>query len=317
MSTRRSSSRRAAAAAVSAIKKASESDDISSNAKPTSSRKRGLRIPKTASSAKNAKLNEEKEASQSEYFQTEVESVGIGTKLPRSFYDQDSVSLAKALLGKVLCRKLPETGEIVKGTIVETEAYPGCGDAASHSFKGVPTKSSMAMFMEPGTAYVYFTYGMYHCFNISSKDNGGACLLRAVELLEDYEIMQMLRRPQKKKAETPTPEAKKKDVKRLKPHELTNGPAKLCLAFNIDRFICDKIDMTSSNELWLENSFNEFYNLRQFEINESRRVGIDSTPPEARNKLYRFFVKDNASVSKAKFSDDKVSRSTPTKKSKR
>lgn len=108
----------------------------------------------------------------SPYFQdTDVSGTSYkpGEKLGRRFYDQDAVTLAKALLGKVLCRKLPGTDQILKGTIVETEAYPGVGDAASHSFKGVPTESSMPMFMEPGTAYVYFTYGMYHCFNVSSK----------------------------------------------------------------------------------------------------------------------------------------------------
>lgn len=94
-----------------------------------------------------------------------------GQKLDKSFYNQDTVTLSKALLGKVLCRRLPGTGEVLKGTIVETEAYPGEGDAASHSFKGVPTEASMPMFMDPGTAYVYLTYGMYHCFNISAQGN--------------------------------------------------------------------------------------------------------------------------------------------------
>lgn len=94
-------------------------------------------------------------------------------KLQRSFFDQDTISLSKALLGKVLCRRLPGTGEIVKGTIVETEAYPGVGDAASQSCKGTPTERNMAMFMDPGTAYVYMTYGMYFCFNISAKGKHG------------------------------------------------------------------------------------------------------------------------------------------------
>ncbi|ODM95369.1 putative 3-methyladenine DNA glycosylase [Orchesella cincta] len=307
MSTRRVT-RRGTAAVSSVIKKATEAADTSLNdSNITGSRKRGSRMPKTTK-VKNPKVKDEEETSIN--FQSETEPPA--TKLPRSFYDQDTISLSKALLGKVLCRKLPQTGDIVKGTIVETEAYPGVGDAASKSCKGVPTKGSMAMFMDPGTAYVYFTYGMYHCFNISAKDNGGACLLRAVELLEDYEIMQTLRKPPRKKTETP--EAEKKEVKRLKPHELTNGPSKLCLAFHINRDLCDKIDMTSSDELWVETSSNDIYNLRQFEISESRRVGIDSTPPEARNKLYRFFVKDNASVSKAKFTDEQKTRNT--KKSK-
>lgn len=90
-------------------------------------------------------------------------------QLTREFYDKSSLELSKDLLGKVLVRKLPN-GEIIKGTIVETEAYPGTNvDEASASYNGKITEKNRAMFMDPGTAYVYMTYGMYHCFNISSK----------------------------------------------------------------------------------------------------------------------------------------------------
>lgn len=89
-------------------------------------------------------------------------------QLTREFYSKPSVELSKNLLGKVLVRRLSH-GEILKGTIVETEAYPGTNvDEASASFNGKVTDSNQAMFMDPGTAYVYLTYGMYHCFNISS-----------------------------------------------------------------------------------------------------------------------------------------------------
>lgn len=90
-------------------------------------------------------------------------------QLTRDFYNKSSVELSKELLGKVLVRKLPG-GEILKGTIVETEAYPGTNvDEASASYNGKITDKNQAMFMDPGTAYVYLTYGMYHCLNISSK----------------------------------------------------------------------------------------------------------------------------------------------------
>lgn len=89
--------------------------------------------------------------------------------LTREFYDKPSLELSKDLLGKVLVRKLPN-GEIIKGTIVETEAYPGTNvDEASSSYKGKITEKNKAMFMDPGTAYVYMTYGMYHCINISAQ----------------------------------------------------------------------------------------------------------------------------------------------------
>lgn len=90
-------------------------------------------------------------------------------RLSEDFYNQNCIELSKALLGKVLVRKLPNSGEIIRATIVETEAYPGGDDAASQSFQGRRTERNEPMYMNPGTTYVYFTYGMYHCFNISSK----------------------------------------------------------------------------------------------------------------------------------------------------
>lgn len=84
------------------------------------------------------------------------------------FYDVPCEQLARALLGKMLVRRL-ENGHILKGRIVETECYLGGEDKASHSFGGKMTERNAPMFMKPGTAYVYFTYGMYFCFNISSQ----------------------------------------------------------------------------------------------------------------------------------------------------
>lgn len=98
-------------------------------------------------------------------------------QLPREFYSKSSEDLSKDLLGKVLVRKLPG-GEIIKGTIVETEAYPGTNvDEASSSYSGKVTDKNRAMFMDPGTAYVYMTYGMYHCFNISAE---GKCRFETI-----------------------------------------------------------------------------------------------------------------------------------------
>ncbi|XP_034242324.1 putative 3-methyladenine DNA glycosylase isoform X2 [Thrips palmi] len=92
--------------------------------------------------------------------------------LKDSFYDVPCEQLATALLGKVLVRRL-ENGQILKGRIVETECYLGGEDKASHSYRGKMTERNAPMFMKPGTAYVYFTYGMYHCFNISSQEEEG------------------------------------------------------------------------------------------------------------------------------------------------
>lgn len=90
-----------------------------------------------------------------------------GNRLPRELFCKNSLELSQTLLGKVFARKLA-TGELLKGLIVETEAYR-MDDPASHSYNGRRTERNEAMYMGPGHSYVYFTYGMYHCFNISAE----------------------------------------------------------------------------------------------------------------------------------------------------
>lgn len=102
----------------------------------------------------------------SEYFNSDVVSYRI--RLGPEFFNQPCEEMAKSLLGKILVRRLDDD-VVVRGRIVETESYPGDQDVASHSFNGKMTSRNEPMFMRPGTAYVYLTYGMYHCFNISSK----------------------------------------------------------------------------------------------------------------------------------------------------
>jgi len=89
-------------------------------------------------------------------------------RLKDSFYDVPCEDLAKRLLGKILVRRIND-GTVLKGRVVETECYPGGEDKASHSYNGRITDRSKPMYMKPGTTYVYITYGMYHCFNISSR----------------------------------------------------------------------------------------------------------------------------------------------------
>lgn len=91
-----------------------------------------------------------------------------GERLDKDFFDVPCIDLARNLLGAILVRKL-ENNLILKAKIVETECYPGKEDRASHSRNGKRTVRNEPMFMKPGTAYVYKTYGMYHCFNISSR----------------------------------------------------------------------------------------------------------------------------------------------------
>jgi DNA-3-methyladenine glycosylase len=90
------------------------------------------------------------------------------SRLTFSFFNIPCIELAKALLGKVLVRKMYD-GCILKGRIVETESYLGGDDKASISYGGKMTEKSKPMYMDPGTTFVYLTYGMYNLINISSK----------------------------------------------------------------------------------------------------------------------------------------------------
>ena len=112
-----------------------------------------------------------------------VSNNGVSNRLQRKFFAKNSNSLAKSLLGKILCKVVDDStttrGEhskdieknvILKARIVETEMYPGVTDPASHSYKGKKTTRNGAMFMDPGVCYVYNIYGMYQCkSNVSGK----------------------------------------------------------------------------------------------------------------------------------------------------
>ncbi|SNS40419.1 DNA-3-methyladenine glycosylase [Noviherbaspirillum humi] len=110
----------------------------------------------------------------------------MATRLPRAFYQRDTMQAARALLGKELVHVVD--GEARRARIVETEAYVGVHDLASHSSKGV-TKRTEVMYGPPGVAYVYLIYGMYHCMNVVTEPEGKGCavLLRAVEPLANVE----------------------------------------------------------------------------------------------------------------------------------
>src|SRR3954453_9174609 len=132
--------------------------------------------------------------------------------LPRSFYGRETVAVARDLLGKILVHD--ETA----GRIVETEAYLGGDDLASHSARGV-TDRTRVIFGPPGHAYVYFIYGMYECLNIVAEADGvaGCVLIRALEPVDGIEEMR-LRRPRARRVE-----------------DLASGPGKLTLAMGITR----------------------------------------------------------------------------------
>lgn len=135
----------------------------------------------------------------------------------REFYAQDTVVVAKKLLGMHLVRKLDD-GTTLSGIITETEAYKHQNDPASHAFSGI-TNRNQVMFGEVGMAYVYFTYGMHYCMNVvahSKNAKAGAVLIRAITPQKG--IKQMLKNRK-------NPEIK----------NLANGPAKVAQALQITK----------------------------------------------------------------------------------
>ncbi|HEX6159298.1 MAG TPA: DNA-3-methyladenine glycosylase [Thermoanaerobaculia bacterium] len=194
--------------------------------------------------------------------------------LPRSFYLHDTVSVARALLGCVLWRRL-EDGMLLAARIVETEAYLGANDSASHARRGLRSERNASMYLEGGHAYVYFTYGMHWCMNVvtAEADIAEAVLLRAGEPVRGVEAMRE-RRPKAKKD-----------------WELMNGPGKLCMALGIDR----KLDgeSLSGETLWLAP--------RDVEIDEagiavSARIGVEGSGEAAEWPL-RFYLRGSRFVS--------------------
>jgi DNA-3-methyladenine glycosylase len=154
--------------------------------------------------------------------------------LPRSFYARRPRIVARALLGKVLARRMPN-GEVISGRIVETEAYLGAKDLAAHSAVG-KTERNAVMFGPAGHCYVYFTYGMHFCANVScdKENHGGAVLFRALEPLEGAEQMMLWRG------------LKLKDLNNAKERKLlTSGPGRLAQALNITRPRDNGKDFTS------------------------------------------------------------------------
>jgi DNA-3-methyladenine glycosylase len=143
--------------------------------------------------------------------------------MPRIFFDRHPRVVARQLLGKLLVRR-EEDGTLTAGRIVETEAYLGADDAAAHSAAGKTQRTSV-IFGPPGHAYVYFTYGMHYCMNVTCEPEGraGCILLRALEPVDG--IDEMLRN---RKVKTQS-----LDERALK--LLCSGPARLCQALGIDR----------------------------------------------------------------------------------
>jgi DNA-3-methyladenine glycosylase len=195
-------------------------------------------------------------------------------KLGRDFYTRHAtLQIARELLGQRLVVPARD-GTRVSGMIVETEAYCGPLDKASHAYGNRRTSRTETMYGTGGTAYVYFIYGMYYQFNVVTnlEETPHAILIRALEPLEGLEVMR-LRRPVKA------------DI------NLTNGPGKLCIAMGIDRSL-DRADLLG-DDVWIE----EGESVKPRHIASGPRVGINYAE-EYVSKPWRFWIKNNPYVSR-------------------
>ncbi|HUA59457.1 MAG TPA: DNA-3-methyladenine glycosylase [Verrucomicrobiae bacterium] len=189
-----------------------------------------------------------------------------GPILRRAFYARDCVTVSRELLGKILVH-----GETA-GIIVETEAYPGGDDLASHSARGI-TPRTRVIFGPPGHAYVYFIYGMYECLNLVAEPDGapGCALIRALEPVSGIETMR-LRRPRARAL-----------------HDLTSGPGKLTLALGITR-AQNGVDVTHGDLVVREPAA-----ATPIEIEVTPRIGIR----HCADRMLRFLIRGNPFVSRA------------------
>lgn len=188
----------------------------------------------------------------------------------RLFYEQPTVEVARQLLGKYLVRNHPDG--ITAGRIVETEAYVGPEDKASHASRGRTPRTAI-MFGPAGFVYVYLIYGFYHCLNFVTEraDYPAAVLIRALEPIEGIELMKSRRRMED-------------------PRQLASGPGKLCRAFSIDLSL-NGADLCG-DLVYVEDAAEPAP-----KILAKPRVGVDYAG-KWKHKRWRFLVRGNAFVSR-------------------
>lgn len=202
--------------------------------------------------------------------QSNLDSVNTRLKVPRYFYEQNTLDVARQLLGKYLVRQHAEGATI--GRIVETEAYIGPDDKACHASRG-RTPRTEVMFGQAGHAYVYLIYGFHCMLNIvtEGKDLPAAVLIRAVEPSAGIELMQARR-----------------GAHQL--HGLASGPGKLCQAFAIDRSL-------NGEDLCGQVIYVQDHNEPPPKVVTTARIGVEYAGKWKR-KPWRFLIGGNEFVSK-------------------
>ncbi|MBI2674188.1 MAG: DNA-3-methyladenine glycosylase [Candidatus Yanofskybacteria bacterium] len=206
------------------------------------------------------------------------------TRLNNNFFNRNTLAVAKDLLGKYLVRRIG--GKVIRARITETEAYCGVKDKANHASKGLTSRTKV-MFGPPGHAYIYLIYGMYHCFNTVTREEGypEAVLIRAAEITNHKS-----HKTQVNITKTQSTEHKTQIKHRAQTTKNTNtlcfkldGPGKLCRALSIDKHL-NGINLCESKELWLEDRGE-----KPLEIRKGKRIGVDYAG-KWKDKLWRFSI---------------------------
>ena len=202
--------------------------------------------------------------------------------LNRGFFEKPTLTVARQLLSCNLVRIID--GQKLAGRIVETEAYIGPKDLASHASRGRTPRTEI-MFGAAGRAYIYFIYGMYYCLNVVTARTGfpAAVLVRAVEPVSSIKEMARNRHLPSALYENP----RQRDL-----FKLASGPGKLCQAFLIDKELNGE-DLTSSRRLFIEPGGK----VGKSDIVATERIGVDYAA-DYKNKKWRFYLKNDAFVSK-------------------
>jgi DNA-3-methyladenine glycosylase len=204
--------------------------------------------------------------------------------IPRKFYFRNTLTVARNLLGCFLVRKY--RGKIWRARITETEAYAGEDDLASHASRGRTPRTEL-MYGEPGHAYVYMVYGMYHCLNIvaEKKDFPAAVLIRGVEITEVRPHSSLAARSDLLNVETVL-RGRTASRHRKQTDPKLNGPGKLCKFLKIDRRL-NGWDITMGEKLWIESRDPR---ARLLGVKKSKRVGVDYAK-HCKEYLWRFQMK--------------------------
>lgn len=202
----------------------------------------------------------------------------LNSTINQDFFLSDAISLAKNLLGKILVRTI--NGQQIKVRIVETEAYMGANDRASHSYQFRKTSRTLPLYQIGGTTYIYLIYGMYYCFNIvaNAQENPQAVLVRAGEIISGQKIIEDYLKPTKRKQSLA---------------QLASGPGKLAMVLKIDRSL-NQISLLNNQELTL---IADDFTVNEEDIIAAKRINIDYAK-EDKEHLWRFYLKNYLAVSK-------------------